>query len=88
MSAAPQAVPVDAVVLNVLEERMCAVMSGIIGTSEAIGSMKDADHLEFVAGALFTALAEKMSQCFEVLSEGRLLKAEREIAEVAHAARA
>lgn len=79
---AEQMIPVSPILLNTLEERLHAVMQAISGTAEALGAMKDMSHMEFVADALFDALSEKMGHCFYVLSEGRLLKSDREPVEV------
>lgn len=81
MSATENMVPVSPILLNVLEERLCDVSAGIAGIAEVLGSITDVSHLQFVSDALMGALAEKMGHCFNVLSEGRLLKTEREIAE-------
>jgi hypothetical protein len=85
MSAAPKTVPVSAALLDSLEDRLCDVSEAIAAVAETLNSMSDVSHLKFVSNALMGALAEKAGNCFEVLSHGRLLKAEREMVEAAHA---
>jgi hypothetical protein len=88
MSAAQKTVPVSEALLDSLEDRLCDVSEAIAAVAETMSSKIDPSHIQFVSEALTAALADKLARCFDAMSAGALLRSERHLLEVAHAARA
>ena len=80
IQAAPAAVlPVDAEVLDRIEDGLYMLETGLGAIKEVLRAPISEDHMQFVVGTLIAVVEQSLTGCFDAMSEGALMRAERHL---------